>query len=108
MKKYYISFLLLLSACFVFAQNNYKEATIAELIERLKNNTDVLVLDVRSSGEYMDTIPGGRKIFSITIKLIETFLNPFYYIVIMKMFWETMVSELKIIKIKIKQLLLSP
>ena len=26
------------------------------------------------------------KIFSITIKLIETFLNPFYYIVIMKMF----------------------
>ena len=45
------------------AQNTYKEVTLVQLLEKIKQGEkNLVVLDVRSSPEYMDTTVGGRQI----------------------------------------------
>lgn len=62
MRKYLLTTLVLISiACSSYSQNNYKETTLPELMQKASKNSDVLILDVRSNGEYEDTIRGGRR-----------------------------------------------
>jgi rhodanese-related sulfurtransferase len=47
----------------VTAQNNYKEVTLPELMQKTQQGEKgYIILDVRSAGEYMDTVAGGRHI----------------------------------------------
>jgi rhodanese-related sulfurtransferase len=55
--------LLLAAASLSFAQNNYKEATLPQVMQKVqKGEKGYIILDVRTPGEYMDTVPGGRQI----------------------------------------------
>ncbi|HEV7779865.1 MAG TPA: rhodanese-like domain-containing protein [Chitinophagaceae bacterium] len=45
------------------SQNNYKEITLPELMQKAsKGGKGYIILDVRTPGEYMDTITGGRHV----------------------------------------------
>ena len=46
----------------ISAQNNYTETTLPQLMEKLQQGKELVILDVRSNGEYMDTVPGGKQI----------------------------------------------
>jgi rhodanese-related sulfurtransferase len=63
-------FVLLLSVPAFAQQNSYTEVNLPQVMQRAKTSnyaatvatSDMLILDVRSPGEYMDTVPGGRHI----------------------------------------------
>lgn len=62
--------LLLLSLTAISQPNTYNEVNLAQLMQKVKTSnyaanpasSNILVLDVRTPGEYMDTVPGGRHI----------------------------------------------
>lgn len=62
--------LLLVSLTAISQPNSYKEVNLPQLMQKVKTSnysadpaaTNMLVLDVRTPGEYMDTVPGGRHI----------------------------------------------
>jgi rhodanese-related sulfurtransferase len=67
---------LLLCACFAattLAQNNYKEVSLPQLMQKAQQGSKgYIILDVRTPGEYMDTVAGGRH---IGIGRIKTAVN---------------------------------
>ena len=54
------SFLATITAS--FSQNNYKEISLLQLMQQTKEPGKYLILDVRTAGEYMDTVQGGKHI----------------------------------------------
>lgn len=64
MTRLFISFFLLLFLSpSLKAQHNYKEITLTQLMKKVQDGEkNMIILDVRSTGEYMDTVPGGRQI----------------------------------------------
>lgn len=64
MKKTFLAaFLLLAVAATSSAQNRYNESTYADLAKKInQGNKDLLILDVRTTGEFADTIRGGRQV----------------------------------------------
>jgi rhodanese-related sulfurtransferase len=62
--------LLLVSLTAISQPNTYNEVNLAQLMQKVKtsnyaanpSSSNILVLDVRTPGEYMDTVPGGRHI----------------------------------------------
>jgi rhodanese-related sulfurtransferase len=74
--------LCLVAACACFAQNNYTETTLPQLMEKIQQGKELVVLDVRSNGEYMDTVPGGKQIGigrirnAINISIQDLFQKP--------------------------------
>jgi rhodanese-related sulfurtransferase len=62
MKKIQLLFLFAILSIAGNAQHTYQEATISEVFQEMKKGAkDFIVLDVRTSGEYEDTVSGGRK-----------------------------------------------
>ena len=59
----YISFCFgLFIAAVAYSQDNYKEVTLVQLAQRYKQgDKGYVILDVRSPGEYNDTITGGKR-----------------------------------------------
>jgi rhodanese-related sulfurtransferase len=57
---------------FLVAQNNYKEISLLELMQKNKSGTKSIILDVRTPGEYLDTSNGGKH---IGIGRIKTAIN---------------------------------
>ena len=67
----FVATLLLLQSA--LAQNNYNEISLPQLMEKVKQGgKGYIILDVRSNGEYVDTVPGGRH---IGIGRIKTAVN---------------------------------
>ena len=60
MKKFLTLCTALLASCLlVNAQDNYNEISLPELMKKKQQDKDILILDVRSRGEYHDTISRG-------------------------------------------------
>jgi rhodanese-related sulfurtransferase len=68
--------ILLLCTCYAtiaLSQNNYKEVSLPQLMQKAQQGSKgYIILDVRTPGEYMDTVPGGRH---IGIGRIKTAVN---------------------------------
>ncbi len=63
MLKQFCLAILIFSVTIGNAQNNYKEVTLPELMKKEQaGDKGYIILDVRSNGEYMDTITGGRHV----------------------------------------------
>ena len=63
MNRQLIFLVLLLTAGLARAQNNYKEISLPALMKKTQQGTpDYIILDVRTSGEYVDTVTGGKHI----------------------------------------------
>src|SRR5688572_6044081 len=55
------------------SQNNYNEVSLPQLMEKTKKgDKGYIILDVRSTGEYVDTVPGGKH---VGIGRIKTAIN---------------------------------
>lgn len=53
--------LLLFITCSAWSQNTYKEISLPDLAQKIIHSPkSPVIIDVRSPGEYMDTMPGGR------------------------------------------------
>lgn len=60
MKQYLLPFVLLLSFT-GWSQHNYKEISLPDLAQKIiRAEKKPVIIDVRTTGEYMDTMPGGR------------------------------------------------
>ena len=54
-------FVLLSTVHIAYSQDNYNEVTLVQLMQKVKQtDKGYIILDVRSSGEYMDTVQGGK------------------------------------------------
>ena len=57
----------------LYSQNNYNEVSLPQLLEKTKKgDKGYIILDVRSTGEYVDTVPGGKH---VGIGRIKTAIN---------------------------------
>ncbi|MBL7739011.1 MAG: rhodanese-like domain-containing protein [Chitinophagaceae bacterium] len=63
MKKSLFFCLACLFGVAVHSQNNYKEISLPDLMQKVQNGgRGYIILDVRTPGEYMDTVAGGKHI----------------------------------------------
>lgn len=85
MVKYFFLLTLALNVLFFqgLAQNNYKEISLPSLMEKLKSgNGNMVIVDVRTKGEYNDTLSQGRQLNlghikgAINLELNELQQNP--------------------------------
>ncbi|HEY6504553.1 MAG TPA: rhodanese-like domain-containing protein [Chitinophagaceae bacterium] len=73
MTKHIFFLLLLFTAGIGKAQNNYKEVSLPELMQKVQQGSKgYIILDVRTPGEYADTVAGGKH---IGIGRIKTAIN---------------------------------
>ena len=59
MKLFLFTVCALFAVC-AFTQNTYKEVTLAELMQKVRDKKDIVILDVRSRGEYHDTLSNNK------------------------------------------------
>ena len=74
MRKHPVTMLAALIFSFTLhAQHTYKEVSLPQLMEiTKKGDKGYIILDVRSPGEYVDTVPGGKR---VGIGRIKTAIN---------------------------------
>ncbi|HEX7845620.1 MAG TPA: rhodanese-like domain-containing protein [Chitinophagaceae bacterium] len=72
-KQFLLLFSFITLSVFSFGQNNYKEISLIHLAQKVQqNNKGYVILDVRTTGEYMDTTQAGRH---LGIGRIKTAVN---------------------------------
>jgi rhodanese-related sulfurtransferase len=63
MNKQLIFLLLLFASAMARSQNNYKEISLPQLMQKVQQEgKNYIILDVRTPGEHVDTVSGGRHI----------------------------------------------